>query len=216
MRALPSVQTPGTSTDRVTLAWRPHTFSRCRRAHGSAEFTVWCRERSRSICMQCGGMCVVPPQELHDEVRRAAVQQLTAHPKLYRDFVHGMSYEAYVSSMATPGSWGDNVSLQVTASFSLPSPLTLFPTPPIQQPHTPSAGRTHHLRLACDARAGVWSALCQPAGAVFLSIFTNTHKSPTNPSTAPHGACTHPRPRRWRTVCGQEQSFDARSTRGEL
>lgn len=54
-------------------------------------------------------------QELHGEVRARAVQRLRAHPHLYSAFAVGESFEAYVTRMAEPRTWGDNLSLQAIA-----------------------------------------------------------------------------------------------------
>ena len=53
-------------------------------------------------------------QELHQEVRHAAVEQLRRGRPQYSSFVVG-SYSSYVDRMSKPAEWGDNLTLQAIA-----------------------------------------------------------------------------------------------------
>ena len=52
----------------------------------------------------------------HATVRRDVVAELRAYPNVYCEFVRG-PYAAYLSAMALPATWGDNVTLQAAAEL---------------------------------------------------------------------------------------------------
>lgn len=65
----------------------------------------------------------------HSALRAQVVEQLRCKRERYEPYIHGVSYDDYLTRMARDAEWGDNVSLQA-ASDALGCPINVFTDTP--------------------------------------------------------------------------------------